>query len=237
MATAGDLISAAFTKISIATPTTAQNASALVTLNDLISILGADLIPPYITSYSHSLTIGDYDYTIGSGGNFDTVRPLKIEGCYLKDSSGYDRVISILSKKDYNRMYNKDATAPPSGLYYSPEYPLGKILFDSAPEQAYDAYFDLWVNFTEFATSATTVTLPDEYKAFLIYNLAVSLAEDWGRDVSKTLYAMTQESKRIIESLNASNKPVPLARFDTRRIDDGSSWNIVGDDYIDGGVF
>lgn len=93
------------------------------------------------------------------------------------------------------------------------------------------------MNFTEFATTATSFSLPAEYKAFFVYNLAVSLAEDWDRNVSKTLYAMAKESKDIVERLNASVKPTPMAKFEIPVPLATSGYNIETDDTIDGGSF
>lgn len=235
--TAATIISASFDKIGIATPTTAQNTSALTSLNNMISLMGADFLPPYITRYSAALTIADAEYTIGSGGNFDTTRPLKIESAFLRDSSSYDHPLKIISSKDYNQIYNKSLTAAPECLYYQPEYPLGKLILDSAPEQAYDLHMDMWVNFTEFAATTTAFSLPPEYKAFFVYNLAVSLAEDWDRNVSKTLYAMAQESKNVIERLNASVRLTPTAKFDVPMPIAVGGYNIETDDTVDGGAF
>ena len=235
--TAATIISASFDKIGIATPTTAQNTSALTSLNNMISLMGADFLPPYVTRYSHALTIADAEYTIGSGGNFDTTRPLKIESAFLRDSSSYDHPLKIISSHDYNSIFSKSMTSAPEYLYYQPEYTIGKIILDSAPEQAYDLHLDMWVNFTEFAALSTSFALPNEYKAFFVYNLAVSLAEDWDRNVSKTLYAMAQESKNIIERLNASVKPTPIARFDIPMQQATCGYNTETDETIDGGSF
>ena len=234
MATGADIISAAFTKIGIATPTAAQNTAALSTLNNLITLQGADFMPPYLTKYSKALTIGDYEYTIGSTatpGNFITTRPIKINSCFLRDAEGYDYSLKIISAEEYNAIRQKSLSGIPTSLYYSSEYPLGKLYFDYAPTVAYDAYLDMWVNLTEIATSGTTVSLPDEYKSFLIFNLAIGLAEDWNRQPSKTLYSMAEESKRIVENLNAANRKAPKARFDIPVMARGTIR-----DYTDGGV-
>lgn len=214
MSTAGGIITAAFIKVGVTDPTTAQTASALISLNNMISLLGADMLPPVVTSETKTLTIADYEYTIGSGGDWDTVRPLKVISCYLRDSDGTDYPVTVMSSIDYNRISDKNASARPTGLYFLPEYPLAKIIFDAAPNYAYNAYFEFLKNFTEFATTATSVTLPEEYKEALVYNLAVSLGEDWDRVVGKTVYAQAMRTRDIIDHLNASNKPIPKARFD-----------------------
>jgi hypothetical protein len=239
MATAATIIASAFTKIGIATPTAAQNTAALATLNDLLMLQGADFMPPYITKYSHSLTIGDSEYTIGATateGNFATTRPLKINSCFLRDSEGHDWIIKIVSAQEYSDLKRKTLEGIPSALYYSAEYPLGKVYFDSEPTVAYDAHFDMWINFTEFTTSGTTVSLPDEYRSFLIFNLAIGLAEDWNRQPSKTLYSMAEESKRIVENLNAAVRVAPKAKFDIPTPVRGSA-RVFSDDGIDGGAF
>jgi hypothetical protein len=232
-----DVITPAFSKIGIQSASTAQQASALVSLNSLMSLEGADYTVPCLTRESFALTIADEEYTIGTGGNFNTARPIKLENCFLRDSVSFDYPLRVISPKDYNDLPEKTFTGTPQYVYFVPEYPLAKIIFDKPPYQAYDAYFDFWKNFTEFALTSTPVTLPNEYKAFLTYNLAVSLAEDWDRKVSQSLYAMAKESKEIIGAMVASTKPAPRAKFEHIYGSDVGKTNILTDEYIDGGAF
>ena len=91
---------------------------------------------------------------------------------------------------------------------------MAKIIFDARPTSAEDVYFEFLKNFTEFALTTTSVTLPPEYKEGLVYNLAVSLGEDWDRVVSKTIYAQAMRTREVIDRLNASNRKAPRAKFD-----------------------
>ena len=75
-------------------------------------------------------------------------------------------------------------------------------------------YLESLKNFTEFAATTTSVTLPPEYKEALVYNLAVSLGEDWDRVVSKTVYAQAMRTREVVNRLNAATRPAPIARFD-----------------------
>ncbi len=239
MADAAAIITAAFGKISVEAPTSAQTASALISLNDLVSILGADGMMYAPVSESFSLTVADAEYTIGTSADFDTARPLKVLSCFLRDGDNYDWPVKIVSWKDYNLIINKTLTARPSELYFLPEYPNAKIKFNHPADYAYTAYFEFLKNFTEFATTATTVTLPNEYKEALVYNLAVSLGEDWGRDIPKTVIVKAEQYKEIIQSLNASQRVVPRAKFDFAGMGgtDVAGYSIVTDDTIDGGAF
>ena len=237
MATAADIITAAFIKVGIGVPTTAQTASALISLNNMISLLGAEMLTPVVVSESFALVVTDPEYTIGSGGQWDTVRPLAVRRCFLRDDDNNDTPIKILSSRNYNGIPNKSYDGTPNGLYFLPEYPLAKIIFNGRPTVGVDAFFEFVKNFTEFATTATSVVLPPEYKEALVYNLAVSLGEDWDRVVSKTIFAQAIRTREVIDRMNASARVVPVARFDGLGI--AMDYPFAGGTYdiVDGGSF
>jgi len=218
MATAGSIITAAFIKVGIDSPTTAQMASSLISLNNMISLLGADMLAPVVVSQTLALIApGSAEYTIGETGSpsWNTVRPILVLSCFLRDSGNYDYPVEIMSSKDYALISNKSFDARPTELYFLPEYPLAKIIFNAIPPAgAYNAHFVFLKNFTEFALITTPVALPNEYKEALVYNLAVSLGEDWDRVVSKTVYMQAMRTREVIDRLNAATKVIPKAKFD-----------------------
>lgn len=237
MATASDLITAAFYKVGIEVPTSAQTDAALVSLNNMISLLGVDMPPYCVTAEAFTMVVADKEYTIGSGGQWDTVRPERVLSCYLRDGDNFDYPVKVMASKDYNELSNKSLTARPTQLYFLPEYPLAKIIFNASPDYAYSAYFEFVKNFTEFATVGTTVSLPNEYKEAFVYNLAVSLGEDWDRIVPKSLYAQAERTREVVSWFNATKRPAPRAKFDFYGIGGGDiEYNIATDDLIDGGV-
>lgn len=226
MATAGDLITSAFLKIGVDAPTANQTASALTSLNNMVSSWGGDLMAPSLTRENFTLTAGDAEYTIGSGGDFDTVRPIRIESAFLRDTDSYDWPLSVMAAKDVNAVTYKATEAKPDGFYFIPEVTLAKIIFECEPDIAYGFYIESWKNFTEFTDTTTTVTLPNEYKEAIVYNLAISLAEDWDRVVSKTVQMRAQETRYLISAANAATRPVPTASFDLLV---GHTYNITTD--------
>ena len=240
MADASGIITASFIKVGVDAPTTAQTASALISLNDMISSWGAEKLLYSVVSEGLSVVTGDYEYTIGTAGQWNTDRPIGVRSCFLRNSDNYDFPVRCLSSKDYNATSNKSFTARPTRLYFLPEYPLAKIIFDSSPDADYDAYFEFYKNFTVFASTTATVTLPNEYLDALVYNLAISLGEDWDRQIGQTVIANAVRTKNIIDSMLASQKEVPKARFDFYGLGtgrDSSDYNIVTDELVDGGVF
>lgn len=236
--TAGDIITASFLKVGVEVPTTAQTASALISLNNMMSLLGADMLAPVVTRASFAMTIGDAEYTIGDGGDFDTdYRPMQITSCFLRDSDNYDYPVSIMGARDYAAISDKSTDVRPSHVYFVPEYPLPKLIFSSCIATAHDVHLEWLANFTEFTATTTSFALPPEYKECLVYNLAVSLGEDWQREVTKTVYAQAMRTRDVVDRLNAAARTVPKARFDVGPSLGLGDYSIVTDSVIDGGAF
>lgn len=212
--TAQTIIDAAYRKIGISSPTSDEDNNALEALNNMLGLWGLDFLVTVITRESLSLVVGTAEYTIGSGGDLDTVRPLSIESCYLKDSDDYSYVVDVnMSAKDYDRISSKTFESRPSKLYFIPEYPLAKIIFNKESDETYTAHFEFWKNFTEFAALTTAFSFPNAYKEAMVYNLAIRLAEDNSVQITQTVAMTAQQSLALISRLNAINRPPAISRF------------------------
>jgi len=204
---AQELIEGAFRFIHINAPDTTDLADGLIMLNDFVSLCGADrLLIPYMTSESFTLTAGTNTYTIGASGNFNTVRPMRIESAYIRDSSNVDYSLDVVnSKKDYNLVSLKGHSARPEQLTYSPIYPIGKLYFYPTPSKAETVFIDSLKQLTEYAALTTATNLPLEYKLFIKSNLAVILHPIYKTKeaLSPSLVETARMSKAIIETVNA----------------------------------
>ncbi|MCE5226679.1 MAG: hypothetical protein LLG05_12585 [Porphyromonadaceae bacterium] len=229
MTTANDLLTESFMIAGIDSPTTAQVSSALNSLNNSLGYIGGEFLNHAVVTESKTLTLGTASYTIGSSGNIDTVRPIKIENCYLRDANGLDSPVRCLSPKTYNEIEDKDASGKPTHLYFLPEYPLAKIIFNCAPDYAYEATFEFIKPITEFSTTSSSCTMPPEYKEFLIYNTAVKIAEKWDRILQKTVYEHTIETKEQIDLLRAINNPPAESNFPITQSTGVPKRNILSD--------
>lgn len=227
MATAQNIIDAAFRKIGHSDPTDTDRTDALENLNNMISSWGAEFLNHYLVRESLAVVAGDAEYTIGASGDLNTVRPISLAGAFLRDSDGYDRELSVMSGKEYNSIVSKTAEGIPGFVYFVPEYPLAKIIFDCEPDTSYTVYLDFNKNLTEFTTIATTVSLPPEYKEALVYNLAISLAEDKGIAPTQTVQETAKRTKEAIAKVRAVNSPVREARFE---FGNGSAFDITTGD-------
>ena len=211
---ASDLITAAFIKAKIPEPTAAQTATGLISLNNMLSSWGAEFLVPVVTREDLTLVDGTAEYTIGSGGDIDTVRPIKIANAYLTDSDGYSYPLREMSVLEYNNISLKTTEARPIAYYFIPAKTSAIVIFNCEADTEYTVHFEFWKNFTEFALTTTAYTLPPEYKEAIVYNLAISFCDDWDKEVSKTIYARAVETKAIISNVRSTTRMIPKAKFD-----------------------
>jgi hypothetical protein len=227
MANAQNICDRAYQKIGLASPTTAEDTLAFNALNDMISAWGAKFLVPYHTRESFALVVGQAEYTVGSGGNFDTVRPMLIKSAYLVDSDDYSYPLTVVSAIDYNRIGRKTQEGRPTKLYYINEYSLVKLIFNKETDEVYTVYLDFLKNFTAFATIGATIALPSEYIEALIYNLAIKLAEDNSIELPASVSRTAANSLILISRLLAANQLPPKVLFD---FGSGSRYDITYDE-------
>ena len=222
MATAKTITDAAYRLNSILNPSTDQNESSLEALNNMISSWSAEgLLIPYNTIESFILTVGKSIYTVGSGGDFDTIRPLKIIDAFIRDSGNDDHPVDVsMTRVEYNAIVQKDAEARPTRLYFDPQYPKGQIYFDCEPETAETLHLTSEKAITELATLDTTVDLPVFYKEALVYNLAIRLSQELDVQLARETLNIAMFNKNSIENINARDKIFKQAKFDSALINE-----------------
>jgi hypothetical protein len=227
MAIAQDIIDAAYRKIGLKDPSVTDRTTALTMLNNMISAWGLHFLLPCLTRESFDLVIGQAEYTIGSGGDFDTVRPLSLNNIYLVNSDDYSFSVDVYGTKDYGRVRNKTLRGRPTKVYFIPEYSLAKLIFDKETDVVYTAYFEFNKNFTELAAVGTTIDLPSEYREAMIYNLAIRLAEDESIMLPQSVLQTAATTLVDISWHNALNRKPGKTKLD---LASGSDYNIIIDE-------
>jgi len=149
-----------------------------------------------------SLTGGTAAYTMGSGGDFDTVRPVKILGAYVR-SGNTDYPLDIVDAARYREITQKSWGGTPAQLWYNPVYPLGEIKLYPTPTGD-SIYLDSMKPLSEPAALATSTSFPEGYNRMLRFNLAIDLAPEYGIPISPALAILAEQSKDAIRKLNAS---------------------------------
>lgn len=210
-----DVLEPALRKLHIWSPDTTELSNALSAFNSMVSSLSAeDVFLPFYTRENFTLTAAKGTYTWGSGGDFGTTRPEEVVSAFIRDTNGNDyEVETNMSLEEYNLILDKDVAARPERLLYLREYPLGKIVFDSAPTTAEDLYIDTLKQIAELATVGDTLTIPPEYKEFFIFNLAVRMTPEFDVILPQEVKDIAKESLERVSSQNFK-KLISTVRMD-----------------------
>lgn len=185
------------------TPSAADSNVAFTVLNAMLSSWNIKQLYVYqFQDETHTLIAGTGSYTIGTGGDISTVRPVRIQGAYVRDSDGEDTHLDVINKPDYDRINDKDLGGLPSVLFYDPAFPLGTVNLWKVPDAASTLHIKTWKPFSAFSTLATDIDLPPGYEQLLVYNLAVLLGAEFNAPVREDVMAIALNAKAEIEDLN-----------------------------------
>lgn len=157
------------------------------------------------TEDEHTLTAGTKVYTIGSGGDINTVRPNRvINGTYIL-SGNIDRPVNIIGQSIYNSISDKDIGIPdpPTKLWYDPQYPLGKIYL--WPPGGGTLYLRSYKPLAEPATIAAEIVYPDLYQDAIVWNLAQRMSPEFVGEPTPYIMAMASYTFDEIRKANAAN--------------------------------
>ena len=197
---------------------TAQQANdALDSLNNFLALLGVrSLLTSAQIQESFPLVANLARYTIGpsvTAPNFIAEMPQKVVSGFIRDDNGNDTFLNIISREEYNSFSLKTDTGTPEYAFYDPgptqqAAAFGTLNFYLTPDSTigYQAFLVSEKTFTQFASLGSLINFPAHYYHFLIYNLAPILAPFYGRLVPAEVSFQAEESMRIIETLNSSNK-------------------------------
>lgn len=186
-----------------------EAADGLTALNALVREAGGnDLLVPSRTVETLTLTAGTNPHTIGSSGTLNTTQPTDIVTAVIKDSAGVtlSTLDVTMTADEYADIANQGASGLPRRLWFERGTSLGKIYFDYVPDAAYSFMLVSLKPVTTFAALGTDNPFFSEYENFLIYNLAVDLASEYGKDPSQAVVARATQTRAAIEVNNAASR-------------------------------
>ncbi len=213
MTTARDIIKRSMQKIGVLVkgepPSDDEAQDALASLNALISSWSND--SSTITSRAwetFTLSANDGTYTMGSGGDFNTTRPTRILGGYIRIGGNTDLPLEIISDEQYNSISFKGLSGIPQFLNYDNAYPIDNIRLYPIPSAAYPIFIMSEKPATEFATLDTVLSLPSGWERALIYNLALELAPEYGQQPDQSIAKIAGESLGSIRAATIKARPM-----------------------------
>ena len=195
------------------TPTSEELTDALAQLNDLLENWSTQMQAVYMSQMEAFATVGGQAaYTIGPAGNWNTTRPVYIDGNAICTFQGVDFPVEQIGQGQYNEIGLKTLQQPiVEQFLYQNSAPLGMIFLYPTPSQAVTISLNTQRVLSSVPTIATTLTLPPGYLLAIRYNLAVLLAPDYRKAVTDEVKSIAASSFGAIKRANTQKRQ---ARFD-----------------------
>lgn len=230
--TARDLIEGAMRLIGALA--SGENATAdeatngLTALNDLIDGWSTErLVIPNVVREVFALTASQQTYTMGTGGDFNTTRPQKIERALIQftgQTPAIELPMKILNTPEYAGVILKTITSTFPHLIYSDNaYPTTNISVWPVPDNSnYSIVLYSVKTLSQLSNLSTTLSLPPGYQRALRYALAIEISPEYGKEVSEVIVGIANQAKAEIKRANV--EPSYL-RCDDALVSRSKVWN------------
>jgi len=160
------------------------------------------------------LVAGQQVYTMGTGGNFNTSRPPKIErmSIVLLSNPTNPLELSMLyttSEAEWQAILLKATqTTFPQMCYDDGANPLRSLSVWPVPREVNNLRIYSWQALSQFADLATSYNFPPGYMEAMRYNLALRLSPEFGGNLPEAVGPLAQQALGRIKSSN-----VPLVKL------------------------
>jgi hypothetical protein len=209
--TAQDLITGALRTIGQYAPGETLSADdandAIDALNGLLDVLSNESLAVYNNNENIiTLTPGKLSYTVGSGGDINIQRPLRITQAYTRltgTNGSIDFPCELVETNQYTSIGYKNQPGPwPKMAYYNASFPLATLYFWPVPSGSYEFHF--WTDMLLQSVNLTTqLTLPQGYYLYLQFALAEIMATKYGMEPPPTVKQM---ASRFLKAIKANNQ-------------------------------
>lgn len=168
------------------TLTAEEVATGLRAFNDLLEIFSTRNLAVYgSANQSFNTVVGQSVYTIGTGGNWNTARPERIEEPAYAVVNGMSFPVTSMTQDEYNAIANKAQTQDfPARYLYVNDYPLGLVTVFPVPSAIAPVTFSLDRLLTAVASAAASLSFPPGYAMVFTYKLAIMLAPRFGKKIA-----------------------------------------------------
>ena len=185
------------------TPSNSELTDALYAANDVLSSWSPQILPVLPLSVESFPATGQLAITMGTGGMFNTVRPVKIESVAVTSSGGARQPARLVPIEEFES--RPDTTL--RGLfaevcYCDGGYPLMTLLFNPIPSAGGTIEIASYKPLQSFNALTDTINLAPGYTRALRWALAFEMAPEYGRPVSQELASLAADAKTSITGLN-----------------------------------
>lgn len=186
-----------------------ESADALVAVNAMLDTWRNDRLMCYaLRDEAITLTNGTNPYTIGSGGNLSTDRPVQIENAYVL-ASNIRYAVQIITEEEYHAIPDPTTSASwPDRIWYQPSMSVGN-LYNYPVSNGTAATLQVITRTPVLAFVALTdsVTLPPGWEEAITSNLALALAPEYNTMPSPMVLKMAKQSLNKLKTINSRRTP------------------------------
>jgi hypothetical protein len=210
-------------------PTAQEAEDCLTALNAMLDIWSVQRLYVYsINEETLSWAGSAQSRTIGSGGNFSTTRPTKIEPSTFFTTGGNDYSIMLLDTfESYTAISDKSTESTiPEYLYYNAAHPLGVLYIWPVPPATLSLKLHSTSQLSSLAATTTTFSMPPGYEDAVSFSLAERLAPEFGVAVPPEVVKTGAANRRAIKRLNT---PTPVSSIEVGRVGAGYRYNVNTD--------
>lgn len=184
-----------------------EAADALSALNDLLDSWSTqNLLIPNKVREVFPLVAGQQSYTMGTGGNFLTSRPMRIETALIQITSSnpvLEVPLKIITEDEFAGIAIKTLNSTyPLYIYAEGTFPLETVNLWPVPSQSNNLVLYSWKPLANVASLTTVLSLPPGYNRALKHHLAIELAPEYGKTASQDVIGAAQAAIADIKRMN-----------------------------------
>lgn len=210
-----------------------DSADALMVFQQMIDGWNADRLAIFTTGINDFPFVeGKQSYTLGTGGDFNMVRPARIDAMSAilmqNPANPIEIPMTLFTAEEWQTQIPVKVVTGTFPLICYPDgnFPLNTLNFWPIPQQQpVNARIYSWTPLSAPATYNTTIAFPPGYAEAFRYGLAVRLSAEYGQpQVSPTVATIAVDSLARLKSMNA---PVLDLRSDLVLGPDAYNWSAI----------
>lgn len=164
------------------------------------------LLVPALVHEQFTLTEQN-SFTIGPGGDFDTVRPTVIEQLNIKTPEGYNAAVEIVGLNTWSDIPIKNnVQSYPRYAYYTSDNPLGILRFSAVIAAGNELLMVSSKPIQDLPALTAEVEFPPGYERAIRLGLALELAPEYGKQVDRVIAAQYAQARKVLKRTNSTTR-------------------------------
>ena len=178
-------------------------------LNFLLKNLSINVNLWIRTEVNHTLTAGTESYTVLTGGDISTPRPLALLAARREDSNGNEVECNVVSREEYLDQPDKSTQSAALSFYYDPQITTGRLYVwptGSATDTLVHLTFKRYLQ--DIGAATKTPDIPQEWQIYLYKKLAYQVSkhyygefhQDLKREVDELFFLLKTHDEESVSS-------------------------------------